>query len=919
MRPKKHKKRNNEVPVLSYADQLAQRFDKHEGRLLVADLCKYRVLGAMQELMAKRGEKTYLFVTSDRRAALEMRHIPPCTEDTPVIASIQDLMSLICACAGENVPCEDTRLRRLTKEFILSYPRLIVCFEENGSPILHGSLCMTRENDGVYSTVEKSHYCVSDFLAACQYDMTVLDDVYGMIRMAMVTNDEKGSLSPLEHELLSFGGQDFVTPLSHSYKRLLKLADSSEYCLILSDILMDRSTVSLYAVMNLLRPSFSYRKAKKHVSERSGGYAYECDMVYTNLDYSLENDTILSICLQELGGRVGLFPERIYDLEDTVRERFSYLSREEVYLMAVYTQALREGTDVMNSAVIRYIEEDEGCAMAFCDIFFGDVLKGKMEKHYPLYLTDMTEYGIQELRTLAEEQGCYAESLPPLPPQRATYVYHDESAFEDLLRCEDPQLLQRLRCGSTDKPFDTSEQAYSVLKNGNDDDYTCICIRKLIEDEGLETPVLVVSEHSEEDLCTRFSELLPGTFCSHDPAELLLPEEQRPSVLILDHEHFRSLALPIKVKTVVFPSGLYDIECFSLFLRKAVLMSDGKAAIRVPVSYRNLSGHMADLWSASVLENTGALLPMDNSEIFSFEGKRISYGEIVRELDDVYCGMIRLTEGGNVDVDELSDKLRAITVRYPVAQKAPAKLEVIREDLSYLAELSTAYRLIYANSTTVGSEGYRSSVTVCKKKIREGKPKAVSTDKRLAAREKKIFDINEENRTMSFNVCVEQVAGRCSPLKDDCGDCPRYQELMLNRFDIFAAAVDTFFRKAAEMLTRIAEVERVRERDIIINDVNSRAKYFQGLYADVTFLGERAAKLLEALRVTADQRPTLFYVDYDAVDNIRRQVRKAYLLLFGEYYATITEALKQVSEPMKTAYETAGQAGASRDAKPATK
>jgi hypothetical protein len=43
-----------------------------------------------------------------------------------------------------------------------------------------------------------------------------------------------------------------------------------------------------------------------------------------------------------------------------------------------------------------------------------------------------------------------------------------------------------------------------------------------------------------------------------------------------------------------------------------------------------------------------------------------------------------------------------------------------------------------------------------------------------------------------------------------------------------------------------------------------------------------------------------------------------YLLLFGEYYAILMETLKNASEQMKTALETAAQAGASADAKPAT-
>jgi hypothetical protein len=72
------------------------------------------------------------------------------------------------------------------------------------------------------------------------------------------------------------------------------------------------------------------------------------------------------------------------------------------------------------------------------------------------------------------------------------------------------------------------------------------------------------------------------------------------------------------------------------------------------------------------------------------------------------------------------------------------------------------------------------------------------------------------------------------------------------------------------------------------------------------------------LKEQAQHRPTLFFAEYDQVAEIRRLVRHVYLLLFGEYYAILMETLKNASEQMKTALETAAQAGASADAKPAT-
>lgn len=920
MRPKKLKKRKNEERVPSYGERFEKRFEDFGGRLFVADLCKSRVLGAVRDTSQKRGVSSCLCVARDLRAAEELQMVLFPGEDVRTITSVQDLLQCLAEIAGESVRAEDKQLRRLTKNFAEYFPRLIVCFENDGQPVLHASICLSRENDSMYTSVEASHFCVSDLLSACRYQMTVLDEVYGMMDFTRLLKEERYEISPLEQERMSFGGAYYVSPISHSYKKLLKLADSSEYCVALSDILMDRNTLNLYAVMNLLCPAFSYRKAKDFVTERSDGFGYECDLVYTTLDYSAQNDTILSICLRELGDWEGVFPDRIDDLSEFVTESFSFLSREEVFLMAVYLEGLRLGGNIYNNnEVIRYIEEDEGCAMAFCDILFGDRLKGKLEKSFRFHLNEMTARELLNLRKLAEEKGCFAEILPALAESKTVYLYHDESAFEDLLRCDQEEMAKRLRCGKTDISFDGHENAYSVFRRGKDDEYACVCIKQIMEDQGLETPVLVVSDQDEETVCRHFSELLPGTRCSILPAELLGPEENRPGVITVNYEHLRSLSPDIPVKTVFFVDGIYNVELFNLLLRKVSLFNGGQVAIRILVNYRNLSGHMGDLWSDTLFGEKNTFLPVDNADLSDSEGVRTRYDELVREIDEVYEEMELLTEEGGVsDIESLAERYRSLTVRFPTGKRAPQESRFIISDLSFLSEISAAYRMIYSNSVTVGSAGYAARIISCKNKLPKAQNKPNLSPKKINKREKKIFKVEESGRYIEFNVCSEQACGRCSVREHDCGDCQDYQRLLLNRFDVFSAAVEGYFSRITEMLTEAAEEERRREGGMTINDSHSRAKYFESLCSDVTFRGEKAQAILEMLKEQAQHRPTLFFAEYDQVAEIRRLVRHVYLLLFGEYYAILMETLKNASEQMKTALETAAQAGASTDAKPAT-
>lgn len=920
MRPRKNRKRKTEERIPTYAERFEKRFDECGGRLFMADLWKSRVLGALCELMAKRQTPSCLCIVKDHRTAEEMGKILFAGKDVTILKSVSDLLACVSEMAGEDIPAEDTVLRRMTEGFAARYPALIVCFEENGAPVLHAPICMTRESDGVYGTVDASHYCISDFLIGCGYGMTVLDDVYPMMDFRAVSEDHLEEFSPLAHELLSYDGKYYVNPVSHSYKRLVRLADSGDHCVILSDILMDRTALNLYAVMNLLHPSLSYRKAKKHVWDRSDQFSFECDETYASLSFAVEYDSVLSMCLHTLSERDCYSPDSIDRLNRYFKNNFAFLSREEVFVTAVYSLANRmQAEGAFNSEIIRYIEEDAGSAAAFCDLFFNDPLKGKMEKYFNFYLNEMEPAELLKLQKFAEEGGCFAESPSSGVEPQITYLYHDESSFEDLLRCDQEKLAERFRCGDAEGGFDRHPGAYSVIRHVNEDDAMCVCIRQIVEDQGLGLPLLVVTNRKESDICSRFSEMLPGTLCSTSPSDLLLETEQRPDIVIVDYDHFRALPLDVAVKTVLFMDGHHNIELFHMLVKKAGLFNNGNVAIRILVSYRNLSGHMADFWASTVFRKDLRLLPMDNADLSDSVGERIRYEEIMREIEDVYCRFRMITEfDSEKDLSDLADRYRSLTVRFPIRGHLSPDTRSMQMDLSFLREISAAYRQIYSHSATVGSMGYETSSLICKKEPPKGNKRAVAAGRNLEGREEEIFEREEQGRYIEFNVCADQAMGRCDVRCKDCGDCPAYQELLLNRFDLFAASVEGFFEKLLPAIKKAAEKERRLETELIVNGTESRAEYFNGLHADISFRWEKAQKILENLKEQAKLRPTLFFADYGQVSEIRRMVRHSYLLLFGEYYAVLMEIVKNVSEQMKTAFETAGQAEASGDAGSAT-
>lgn len=922
MRPKKLKKRKNQEHVPGYGERFEARFDAREGRLFVADLCKSRVLVALRDLMDKREGLTGLCVVRDRRIAEEMAHLLAKEDGNGlrprVIASEQDLLDCLAELGGGVVTAEEDTLRDMARVFAARFPRVIVCYEQDGEAVLHRSLCLNHDISGVYNSVDAAPYCMSDFFADCGYGISILDDVYAMLDFEKAENEDPNK-TPFDYERLIFGGIRYYTETKHSYKRLLRLADSTPACVLLSDILLDRNLLKVYAMLNLLHPAFSFRKAREALRKHANNYTAECDEVYSTFSYCTDDENIQSICLHLLVDKKGYIPERLSDLGYYLNEGLNYLSREEVFLMALYSAYQKMGADnyYSNVDVIRRLGDDEVVASMFCAIFFSDEIKAELEVRNLFYLTDMKSEDLLTLHSMVTERGCISEPLPPASERKISYIYHDESAFEDLLRCEDPKIAKRIRCGELDH-FDNHTDSYSVARRGDDTDYLCVAIKQMMEDQGLATPLLVVSDEDEASTCARFTELLPGTRCSTAPIDLFLPEEQRPSVITVDTDHLASMIPDIPVKTVIFTGGVRNPERLDRLLRKVSLLNGGTAAIRILADYRDLSGHLTDLWSNRLLGPSQDLLAVDNSDLTDSGGHKVAYSALADEVDGLYRDLRQLAEQGTeVGVEQLAERYRSLTVRFPIDDLPPLALDSVIRDLEFLGGLASAYRRIYENSVSVGSMGYASYAAKVKSDAPAGKRRAIIAGKKLGKREAELFEREEQERKIEFNVCAKQAFGRCPVTVHNCGDCEEYQELLLNRFDLFAASVEGFFGKASEVLQKTAEAEHKREVTITVNATHSRAKYFKDRYSDVTRMGENAQKQLDALKEIAEERPTLFFADYSYVDEIRKQVRNAYLVFFGEYYAVLMETLKKASEQMKTALETAGQAGASQDAKSA--
>lgn len=888
---RKTKEKKQPEKVLGYEELLEQQFQNRNGRLFVVDMVKSRVLRALRGILARQNIREALFVVKDPRIAGEYAKSLYPNEDVQIIGEMKSMRVCLEQCGLGAASLTSSALNDLAEEFKKRFPKLIICFENGEEAVLHGALCPKKGVEGAFSAEEVPDYCVSDFLAACGYEFTLFDDIYGMFAFSPTETEDWNNLpSPVRFERVVFRGKAYYTDARHSYARLLRMADGCERCVILSDVLAKQDLLSVYLTLSMIQISFPYRKAKAFVRDHAANYLDECENVYGGLSLCYRNPSILSRCLQKLPDVPQYTPDSINALSTYIGTQFHYFSQEELFLRAVYSQAYRlyNGEYAGNYVIIRRLEQFETVADTFCDVFFSDQMKGVFENPEcaPVHdrISDMDKEEFRVLRKIVEQHGGYIPEAPPTRSFKVARVYHEESGFEEVLR----YLIG--------KDFDRQTNVYATARYAAESSYRGISLKCLVEAEGLETPVLVLTRDSGQALCENLNELLPGVACTADPMELVDAPDGDVTFAVTDYSHFRSMAVELPVKTVVFCDLLHDISLMDRLIKKAQSLRSEGVTVRALTDHRGVGSYIANAWEQILSDPERKIVPVDLFRVVYDDRSYVAFEELIGRLDLLHRAMGDLMEDRyEENLTWVSQEIRNLMVDY--TKKASSSLEEIRSDLIMFSELAKSYNRLFANSVSIGRGGTRAYSMHPTGRTPSGK-----TRKNLELRRQELFETVEENPRLVFNCCVRQLFGQCDETARNCASCERYPLLKVNDFESFSAGAELFFEKASKFLNKKVERRKKEESEVIIRaGVQSDDGLKEKLNTVLSYT-QMCKATLKSLR--DESRETLFFTEYKQIEEIRNMASQTLAMFFKPYHELLLSVFDQITNQMKKALET---------------
>lgn len=904
MRLRKSKKAAAETRAPAYHEQIEARMSEHGGKMFLVDASKKRVLGALQTLFAKAPDSSFLCIVQDPKTAYEYRQLLDSGREITLVTSVEDLLSLLEPLGASVKRLSDEALIKTAPLFLKQYPRLIVCFHQDEASVLHHELCKTEGKNGQYADVQSVPYCISDFLAACRYRFAVVDGVYQMLSFeAEDTEHMRDDPRPDRDEQIFLNGVRYFTDLHHSYHKLHRVVDGAEKCILLSDTVAEEEVLPLYAALHMIDDCFSYRKAADLAKAHEQNFVMECENFYSTAMGCCNNDTIMSFCLQHLRENRQWFPKYIRSLGEHIKQNLDFMSQEETFFRFLYAIADRQfHLNYQSNAQLLYtLGDPELIAQAYCDVFFSDALKGEFESNLTQrYLCCMEKDELDRMMTLFREHGGYIEESQVSYEGSVVRIYHDESAFEELIR-------------SHELAFDKQDNAFSVSNLGDDAIYKCAVVKQMIDNGTWETPVLVVSRDSGETVAERFADKLNVMDCGFDLTDH--PFFERKHILAVDYERLRNTAASVPIRTAVFFDVLPDVNDREILMRKAALLADAPIKIKFVVSYSDLNGHMAEAWGSTLLQPSPDYLPVRRAALFTRAQKVEAFSDIMGDIDTLYRDMKHLVEGHHHGkVEPIADRYSETVAKYTDFTRI--SIERVAEDFEYFAGISEMYRAIFENSTTVGAQGrdvFSKTTPVIpkrKQKIVQKKGKTVYPE---------IFETNHEPALVMFNVCAQQLHCTCDVTLSNCGSCLKYESLMTNKFSVFSDQVVKFFDKTVELMEKAEKAEKKSIGGRMIqSEGNKMVMNNTHRLGDVISHRDRA---LADLRVLTESVPVIaeyegssqhfFCAPFETVKSIRDHVSAVYTDMFKKYYLQFTNVFREINLQMKKALEIAGPNDAS--------
>ncbi len=841
--------------VNAYLSAVNDKFTACGGRLLLAETSKLLALTAAQQVYKKSGARSLLYIVSDVDTARETAQI--LSRTIGAVRVIEDIGEAGEAVAEVDVTNVETARAR-SEKFRVVNPKLIVPFAgKDGSPLFNGKLFDNTTASGKYvkAPTAVASYCLSDFLADCEYEFVVIDGIYDMFDLREAPRGGRShtvKFSPHEYEDVCLKGRRYFADTAHSYKRLCAVTSGAKGVIAVADTVVADNIAEFYLALSVVNARFNAKKERSSYVPEGDDYDEECADIASALTEEFVGISVASACLRRARNAIQNVLPSAESVIEYVNARFDYMSEEESLLRFVSAcKAVCHGSRTM-SEFLDEAGEDE-IAAVITEMFFANDLKATLENNlHSLSVRELTEGEIALLAKTFLANGIYRQTKDDIDCNVLRF-YRDDSYFERYLR--GLGLLGGEQNGC------------SVYGEKSIAHYKCDVIADMMRRDGKKSknkyPLIVVAERGKDEIKAILTKMAGEERVTCDLGAF---EAEANDVLVSDYASLRKTARNLHSNTVIYaetPTNPMDFACVA---GKLSLGCDGESTVFI--SYETVNGVIADVWDRELdIFGGGALPPIDASEIKLANEKTCPYGDVTEAVNAFYITAIRLISGYG-DKEACADFVKNYnkTVRELTSNVTyPAKEEAL--DAAFLCKAGADLRQIYYNSFAVGGEGER----------------VVYTTER---------GVTEFGRGILFDVCARELRRTCDLRRKDCNGCADYDRLMRNHGDEFTAGIDSFVTTAksaiAEREERMNQVDvEVTIRSTNMSDGNDRKL----LASEVAAASDKVEELLGKYADYACDACGKYYVPYDIIEGLRKVVTGLYAKIADKYFAVARDVI----------------------------
>lgn len=839
-------------------------FRRNGGKIFLVDDAKFQSVCSVIELIKGENRNSLLCITEDAVTAGEIAEL--LMADGIECRTVSDYEIFAGFLNVENAVDYRATSGR-AGEFRSQYPNLIISLKDRkGKLLLHRAICANKSKSGVYFDVDdrQSSYCVSDFLADCRYEFTVIDSVHNLF--AFQPHKEEEALSPVDYDRIEFLRKAYYTDTAHSYRRLKNIAGAAKNCVVLSDNIAEENAVELYAALNLLHDSFSFFKAKETVQKLASDYDESCELIYNDITNCKSDEGILSCCVQLAIGGKQIAPRDISSMDEFIGESLKYLSEEEIFLRAIdsYTKYRLGGSGESMERIVTHLESDEQeMAECFCSMFLRDTLKGELESVLSTpRISNMNEKEIAALVTVFKKYGvCRTYAANP-GECSIIRLYRDNSGFEYCLndKVTEPE---------------GEECRYSVIETGEQNIYKCLAITNILngkEKIKLGLPALViVKDGAEEKVRLELGK---------QHGNVARPGEVSDGVSVMSFSDIRRTAMKPQIRSAIFYDFPADIALFSKIYNK--VKAAGDVRVILCADYVDMGGHLLNAWKDALVTSPFGTIPFEFSEIEVKSGIVKNYPVVISRIDEVYTALRRSAEGyGQNEGKPFAAAFPKLL--FDFTTQTSASTDEIAGDMRYFEMAAEYFDAILGNAMTVGRRGEQIEAY----DYSEGSGKKQGESDRLI-----------------FNACAKMLLRHCDVLNNNCNGCADYKPLKRNDFKTFKAAVGKFFKSSSDFIEWQKEEKIKRMQMLKINSLDesdAESNTFQELIAECSKLADQAVRNVQRI---VSQREGPVSVPYELVTQVLNAVARVYSQILDKYYARIEEVFQTATEAMRKKYKT---------------